>query len=61
MFIMYLPKLDLTANETTIVSGLTELIISERYRYVNRQLYNTAELYGGRTGLSLDVQGRSRF
>lgn len=45
MFIVLLLVLDLTVNKVAVVSGLTELIVPERHRNVDRQLYNTAELY----------------
>lgn len=38
MFILYLLELNFTANKNAVLSGLTELIIPERHRHVNRQL-----------------------
>lgn len=45
MFILYLLELDFIANKIAIVSGLRELIVHQRHKCVNKQLYNTAELY----------------
>lgn len=52
MFIMYLPELNVTANEIVIVTSLRELIVPERHTHVSRQLHSAADLLhiGGRTG-----------
>lgn len=49
MFTIHLLKQDSTTSETDIVSCLTELIVTERYRQAGD--YNIPELYGERIGL----------